>query len=478
MAMLTKAKFGMDLPAYLAYIAGFAKNHSYDVSSEFRDYVEAKLGGFTNISEAKAKSLARHLYRAYVVGLYTRYDAFHLAKTLTDAQLVELLDAQQSLDKKYNVFYPVVDSEIKKLSKVDAVILEQGEPKYKSILVGLSKLKKSKSVAPKPKMTTKPVVPKSPLKTGDYLGYLAFFIQSQATTTKHELRKYFEDNLRAVPLEADDDAVREVARHLYRAYVLGAYTRYRPFHIAENVATSKDMIKYLDAQIALDKSYKIFEDPGMSSAIDDSHTDGGIKVMSLPGYIEILESMDILKSPTTIKAVAAKARAVAKAARGAGKRASSAKGKKKAPVKKVTTKKKALVKKASSPLVVVKKIPAKGKAKTSKVKRISSPLVVVKKVPAKAKPKAKPKPAVTKTDKLMAMKSGKEFMAELAKEKLEKQQRSPAKAKPKPSAVKTVKRTTTTEMTLGELKNIARATGLKGFSTMKKAELKAALKLK
>lgn len=463
----------MDLSSYLAYIAGFAKNHSYDGSSEFRDYVETKLGGFTNISEAKAKSLARHLYRAYVVALYTRYDAFHLAKTLTDAQLVELLDAQRSLDESYNVFYPVVDSDIKKLSKVDAAISEQGEPKYKSILVGISKLKKSKSVAAKPKPTPKPVAPKAPLKTGDYLGYIAYFIQSQQTTTKHEFRRYLLENLRAVPLEADDDAVREVARHLYAAYVLGAYTRYRPFHIAENIAATKDMVKYLNAQIALDKSYKIFEDPGVSSAISDiSSVDGGIKAKSLPGYISTLEEMDISKSPTTIKALAAKERAAAKAARGVGAKAKKKTPAKKAAKTKATVVKKAKAKKASSPLVVVKKTPAKKATKATKVvktkaKKSSSPLVVVKK-----KPKVK---VVTQTDKLMALKSGKEFMAQLAKEKLEKQH-GPAKAKAK--AVKTVKRTTTTEMTLGELKNVARATGLKGFSTMKKAELKAALKLK
>ncbi len=458
----------MDLPTYLAYIAGFAKNHSYDGSSEFRDYVEAKLGGFTNISEAKAKSLARHLYRAYVVALYTRYDAFHLAKTLTDAQLVELLDAQRSLDESYNVFYPVVDSDIKKLSKVDATISEQGEPKYKSILVAISKLKKAKTVAAKPKVTPKPIAPKTPLKTGDYLGYIAHFIQSQQTTTKHEFRRYLLENLRAVPLEADDDAVREVARHLYMAYVLGAYTRYRPFHIAENIAATKDMVKYLAAQIALDKSYKIFEDPGVSSAISDvAHVDGGINAKSLPGYISILEEMDISKSPTTIKALAAKERAAAKAARGVGAKAKKKTPAKKAAKTKVTVVKRAKAKKASSPLVVVRKVPAKKVTGKTKAKKSSSPLVVVKK-----KPKAK---VVTQTDKLMALKSGKEFMAQLAKEKLEKQH-GPAKAKAK--AVKTVKRTTTTEMTLGELKNVARATGLKGFSTMKKAELKVALKLK
>lgn len=484
----------METSNYLAYIAKFVKSNSYSANAEVKEYLEAKLGGsLTDPDEAKAKSLARHLYKAYVVHLYTRYDAFHLAKILKDSQLEELLAEQIALDKANKVFYDTVDSEISKTKVIDTKIVELGEAKYKSILKEFSNIRgPMKKVAEKKSLA--PVATKKDLATEVYLGYMATFIKLNPQTSKKEFRDYFEMVLGAPPLLAKDSLIKKDAREMYKAHVLSRYTRYSSFHILEHVKYPE---KYLNAQIALDRKFKIFIDPGMSSAVAEGQIDGGIKALALDDYLSILEGMDISKSPTKIKADAAKARAAKP------KRATSKSAKK--VVKKVTAKKissplvvkkkivKKPVKKVSSPVTVKKvaKKPAKKissspvavKKVTAKkpVKKISSSPVAVKKITKKAETVKKPvkkvvakKPKVlTQTEKLMAMKSGKEFIA-----KMEAEKHGRTIPEPKAKTVQTVKKPKTTEMTLGELKTVARTMKIKGFSTMKKDELKAALGLK
>lgn len=490
----------METHEYLAYIAYFIKANSFTANVEVKEYLEAKLGGsLTEPDETKAKNLARHLYKSYVVHLYTRYDAFHLAKNLKDSQLEDLLDKQIALDKSVGTFYDTVDAEISKSKTVDNKIREYGDAKYKAVLSALSKVRgaaKKDAV----KKSVAPVAPKKPLSSQDYLGFMATFIKFEPQTSKKEFRDYFETVLGNPPLLADDSSIKKEARDMYKAHVLSRYTRYGAFRILERA--SGKLEKYLDDQIALDKSFKIFIDPGTSAAIKtNEQVDGGIKALALDDYLSILEGMDVSKSPTKIKADAAKVKAAAKSKRAASKpvvvkkpvlksssplvkkvvkkpvkvvkkvakRSSSPVAVKKAvkkPVKKISEspspvkKVKKVVKKNSSPLVV-KKVVKKSKAQSS------SPPVVKKVATKVAKKVVKQKP-LTQTEKLMAMKSGKEFAAHLA-----------GKTKPKPAVVvQTVKKPKTTEMTLSELKNVARTMKIKGFSTMKKEELKAALGLK
>lgn len=497
----------METHEYLAYIAYFIKANSFTTNVEVKEYLEAKLGGsLTEPDEAKAKNLARHLYKSYVVHLYTRYDAFHLAKNLKDSQLEELLAKQIALDKSVGTFYDTVDAEISKSKTVDNKIREYGDAKYKAVLSALSKVRgaaKKDAV----KKSVAPVAPKKALASQDYLGFMATFVKFEPQTSKKEFRDYFEMALGGPPLLADDSSIKKEARDMYKAHVLSRYTRYGAFRILDRAGGKLE--KYLDDQIALDKSFKIFIDPGTSAAIKtNEQVDGGIKALALDDYLSILEGMDVSKSPTKIKADAAKVKAAAKSKREASKpvvkkvvkkpvaKKSSSPLVKKVVKKPVKAGKKVVAKKSSSP-VAVKKVVKKPVKKISKspspvkkvkkvVKKSSSPLVV-KKVAKKVKAQSSSPPVVkkvvkkttkvakvikkkplTQTEKLMAMKSGKEFSAHLA-----------GKAKPKPAVVvQTVKKPKTTEMTLGELKNVARTMKIKGFSTMKKEELKAALGLK
>lgn len=148
------------------------------------------------------------------------------------------------------------------------------------------------------------------------LAYIAHFIEDLSpSTSKYEWRQYLKkssvlgDDLFA----ADDEAIKKLARHLYRSYVLSAFSRHRSFIVASKL-TDKQIEEYLEAVLALDKKYKVDYNT-ISSNVDLKSVDSAIKKVEFARYKSVLAKLDPKNSPTTIKATAAAERAKAKAAR-------------------------------------------------------------------------------------------------------------------------------------------------------------------
>jgi hypothetical protein len=129
----------MDKKAALAYIARFVENSSVlsiqSTKYELRDLFLDRLGDkLFESSEKKIIALARELYIAHVVSLYTRYTSFHLLKRgLKGEEMKDLLKEQVVLDKKFDVYYDVVDRKLTD-SNIDKHMKEDGLKNYKAIL--------------------------------------------------------------------------------------------------------------------------------------------------------------------------------------------------------------------------------------------------------------------------------------------------------------------------------------------------------
>lgn len=149
-----------------------------------------------------------------------------------------------------------------------------------------------------------------------YLSYIANFIENIAgATSKHEWRKYLSrDSVLGEKLFAADEAdIKKLARHLYRSYVLSHFSRHNSFLIASKL-TDKQIEEYLEAQVLLDKKYKLDYDT-ISNDISPKASDAHIKKIEFTRYKSVLTKIDPKNSPTKIKADAAAARAKAKEAR-------------------------------------------------------------------------------------------------------------------------------------------------------------------
>lgn len=129
----------MEKKTALGYIAYFVENNSVlsnqTTKQEMRKYLAGKLGKkMFESSDEKLASLARRMYIAHVLSLYTRYSSIHiLKKDLTDSQMKDLLKEQVSLDKKYDLYFDVVDRDLKE-STVDKMISKRALTSYKTIL--------------------------------------------------------------------------------------------------------------------------------------------------------------------------------------------------------------------------------------------------------------------------------------------------------------------------------------------------------
>lgn len=169
------------------------------------------------------------------------------------------------------------------------------------------------------------------------LAYIAHFIEDLSpSTSKYEWRQYLKKSsvLGDELFAADDEAIKKLARHLYRSYVLSAFSRHRSFIVASKL-TDKQIEEYLEAVLALDKKYKVDYDT-ISSNVDLKSVDSAIKKVEFARYKSVLAKLDPKNSPTTIKAAAAADRAKAKAAR--EKKASTTKTSSKTSAKKTTSK--------------------------------------------------------------------------------------------------------------------------------------------
>lgn len=173
------------------------------------------------------------------------------------------------------------------------------------------------------------------------LAYIAHFIENLSpSTSKYEWRQYLKKSsvLGDELFSADDEALKKLARHLYRSYVLSAFSRHRAFTVASKMS-DKQIEEYLSAVLELDKKYKVDYDT-ISSDVDQKSVDSAIKKVDFARYKSVLSKLDPKNSPTTIKATAAAERAKAKAAR--------ANGAKKVPAKKTTATKSTTTSKAAS----------------------------------------------------------------------------------------------------------------------------------
>jgi hypothetical protein len=186
-----------------------------------------------------------------------------------------------------------------------------------------------------------------------YLAYIAHFVTHIAgLTTNTEWRKYLgRDSVLGDDLfAADDAAIKKLARHLYRSYVLAVFSRHGAFMIAEKMS-DKQIEEYLSAILALDKKYKMDYNT-ISFDIDQKSADAHIKRIDFVKWKSVLAKLDPKNSPTRIKKEAAAEREKAKAARAA---------KKPTTKKSTTTKKTAVTKK---PATTTKKPAAKKPTKS------------------------------------------------------------------------------------------------------------------
>lgn len=174
-----------------------------------------------------------------------------------------------------------------------------------------------------------------------YLSYIANFIENVAGgTSKYEWRKYLaRDSVLGEKLFTADEAdIKKLARHLYRSYVLSHFSRHDAFLIASKL-TDKQIEEYLEAEIALDKKYKLDYDT-VSNDISQKASDAHIKKVEFTRYKSVLTKIDPKNSPTKIKADAAAARAKEKEGRAKAKEAKVKKagGTTKPAAKKLATK--------------------------------------------------------------------------------------------------------------------------------------------
>lgn len=143
----------METKDYLGYIAHYITNNQLITKYEFRRYFMEELGAeLFSAPEKKIKDLARHLYKSYIVSIYTRYSSFSLAKALSSKELEDLLEDQRNLDQKYkitNLRGGVVGNDIKKSSVVDKHIKEQAERNYKAILLKMDEAKSPSTIKEK-----------------------------------------------------------------------------------------------------------------------------------------------------------------------------------------------------------------------------------------------------------------------------------------------------------------------------------------
>ena len=132
----------MDRGIYLGYIAHFVSQVDLLASKyTYRDFFTKYLGSstFQKAPDSKIRDLARHLYRAYVASLYSRYGACYLATRLTSTQLEEFIRDENALSEKYGIFYKVVDYDLS-TSNIDKHIEDDAIRDYKSVLEEISSI--------------------------------------------------------------------------------------------------------------------------------------------------------------------------------------------------------------------------------------------------------------------------------------------------------------------------------------------------
>jgi hypothetical protein len=185
------------------------------------------------------------------------------------------------------------------------------------------------------------------MERSEALAYIATFIQNSSINSidasKHEMRRFFEAKLGKSLFSSTDKKIIELARHLYKAHVVRAYTRYRAFDLARKLDSS-ELEALLKAQVALDKKFGVYYDT-IDRDLSDKAVDRAIRKQGLTNYKAILKTMDESQSPTKIKSLAAIERSKAKEAK---LKAAGGKARKTSPEKKRSTKKRSPEKKTKA----------------------------------------------------------------------------------------------------------------------------------
>jgi len=127
----------------------------------------------------------------------------------------------------------------------------------------------------------------------DYLGYIAHFVKNidqrdnrDTPTSENEYRAFFVKHLGTTNIiSAPDPKIRDLSRHLYKAYVASLYIRYGAYYLASTL-TSKQLSELIAGQTGLIDEY------GLYKSIDDdiavSNIDRHIKKDGLDTYRSIL----------------------------------------------------------------------------------------------------------------------------------------------------------------------------------------------
>lgn len=141
-----------------------------------------------------------------------------------------------------------------------------------------------------------------------YLGYIARFVDNNTYVSKYEYRTYFKKVLGSKLFSASEDKLKDLAVHLYCAYVAGVQTRFSAFTLAQNLSTKelKDLVKQ---QETLEKKFGIYNLGGnVDSDLSSSAIHKMIKSRSLHTFKSVLAKLDEEQSPTFIKKQKAKER--------------------------------------------------------------------------------------------------------------------------------------------------------------------------
>jgi hypothetical protein len=145
------------------------------------------------------------------------------------------------------------------------------------------------------------------------LAYIAKFVENVPTASKYELRAFFAGKLGSKLFESPDKKLEDLARHLYMAYVVSAYSRHDAVRLA-SLLTSEQLEAYLKSQVALEEKYGIYYNT-IDRNLKVSEIDKKIKKLGITNYKAVLSKLIPANSPTAIKAAKALEREKAKAAR-------------------------------------------------------------------------------------------------------------------------------------------------------------------
>lgn len=138
----------MDRNTYLKYISHFVhKVDTLSIDAEYKSFFSKHLGKeMMNASDEKLKDVAFHLYKAYILSNIIKIRALDLAKTLSDKQLTDMINAEIALLEKNKLEFSLSSDLTSKA--INSAIKSQGSSStvasLKDFLSGPKKTTKAK----------------------------------------------------------------------------------------------------------------------------------------------------------------------------------------------------------------------------------------------------------------------------------------------------------------------------------------------